>query len=590
MAAPSLRADGPQWLEIRSPHFSVVTDAGEKRGRETAMRFEQMRAVFAVLSPKAKVNNPVPLQIVAFRNTREFRQFAPLWQGKPTELTGLFQPGEDRSFILLDMSVDNPWSVVFHEYAHQLMNGMITEETDPWFQEGFAEFFASIEVDNKEAKVGKVPDTTYQVLRQTGMLRVADLFAVRHQSAAYNESGDRRTAFYAESALLVHYLYDNQLVPKAGVYFDLRNNKKLPIEEALQQAFGMSSNQFDKILRDYVRGSQYKTYVLRTPADIVKGGYDTAPLSAIQASAILADVHLHSPNYRDKAMEEFRSVLQADPDNATAWRGLGYAYLMKKQYPEAGEYFRRAVQLDPKDPRVHYYSAMLMQGQGFFVDRSRLPEIIQELETAVALDSDFAAAYSLLGMAQSSNGDVEKGIASMKKAIALDPHNQSNVYNLALMYMQDRKPDPAVALFEILTGSQDQQVAMRAGQSLILAHKMQEALAANEPIRVRIDPGQSAPGGQQDSGQSGIPGPAGATGRVQFMKGTLTAVDCSEPPAAVLTITSGSTTWKFTAADTHRVVVLGADAFSCSWGQQRVALNYVVTGPHEGRIISVEIQ
>jgi len=25
--------------------------------------------------------------------------------------------GEDRSFIMLDMSVENPYSVVFHEYA-----------------------------------------------------------------------------------------------------------------------------------------------------------------------------------------------------------------------------------------------------------------------------------------------------------------------------------------------------------------------------------------------------------------------------------------------------------------------------------------
>jgi hypothetical protein len=94
-----------QWLEVRSPNFSVVTDAGEKRGREVAMRFEQMRAVFGKLLVKAHVNLPLPLQIVAFRNTKEIRQVAPLWHGKPTELAGLFQSGNDRSFIMLDMSV-----------------------------------------------------------------------------------------------------------------------------------------------------------------------------------------------------------------------------------------------------------------------------------------------------------------------------------------------------------------------------------------------------------------------------------------------------------------------------------------------------
>jgi hypothetical protein len=91
-------AGEPQWVEVRSPNFSVVTDAGEKRGREVAMRFEQMRGVFGTLMTKANVNLPVPLQIVAFRNTKEMRQVAPLFNGKPTELAGLFQGGDDRSF------------------------------------------------------------------------------------------------------------------------------------------------------------------------------------------------------------------------------------------------------------------------------------------------------------------------------------------------------------------------------------------------------------------------------------------------------------------------------------------------------------
>src|SRR5271155_3474528 len=146
-------ASESQWVEVRSPNFSVVTDAGEKRGREVAMRFEQMRAVFGALMTKANVNLPVPLQIVAFRNTKEMRQVAPLFNGKPTQLAGLFQGGGDRSFIMLDMSVENPWVVVFHEYAHQLMNGNLQVGFAPWFEEGFAEYFSSIEVDSKEARV-----------------------------------------------------------------------------------------------------------------------------------------------------------------------------------------------------------------------------------------------------------------------------------------------------------------------------------------------------------------------------------------------------------------------------------------------------
>ncbi len=64
-------AGEPHGDEIRSPNFSVVTDAGEGHGREVALGFEQMRAVFGALMTKANVSLPIPLQIVAFRNSKE---------------------------------------------------------------------------------------------------------------------------------------------------------------------------------------------------------------------------------------------------------------------------------------------------------------------------------------------------------------------------------------------------------------------------------------------------------------------------------------------------------------------------------------
>ena len=48
------------WLEIHSTHFTVITDAGEKKGRDVALRFEQMRAVFATLLMKDRLNDPSP--------------------------------------------------------------------------------------------------------------------------------------------------------------------------------------------------------------------------------------------------------------------------------------------------------------------------------------------------------------------------------------------------------------------------------------------------------------------------------------------------------------------------------------------------
>jgi len=558
------------------------------------MRFEQMRAVFSTLMTKSNVNIPVPLQIVAFRNTKEFRLFAPLWQGKPTQLAGLFQGGQDRSFIMLDMSVENPWVVVFHEYAHQLMNGILTQQRDLWFEEGFAEYFSTIEVHNKQARVGKVPASAYLELQQAGMMKIADLFKVGPDSQTYNENSDRRGVFYAESNLLMHYIYDNHLLPKVRVYFNLTNDEKVPVEEAIQQAFGMTPTEFDKALRDYVSGGHPVYYVISTPGDIATSGYAAVPLSPADSAAILADIHLHSLDYKEKAIEEFQEILKSDPNNAAACRGLGYAYLQKRESKQAAEYFRRAAQLNSKDPRVHYYSAMLMNSErGAFQDRSRLLEMIKELETAISLDPSFADPYSLLGFAQCMLGDMEEGFANMKKAISLSPRNQLYQFNLAQMYMKNRQPDLAIPMLEALSRSQEPQIAENASQFLARAEQVKQMLEGNAQLRDREqtqlvqDKDEDEP---DEAPPPAAPGPERTAGAIKYMKGMLTGVDCATPPSAVLTVIAGSATWKMKVADTNHAVVLGANAFSCSWSKRKVALNYVETGDGQGRVVSVELQ
>src|SRR5215470_7179533 len=521
-----VRAGESQWIEIQSPHFSVITDAGERRGKDAAVRFEQMRAVFGALMVKANVNLPIPLQIVAFRNGKEFKQVVPLWHGKPIDVAGLFQPGQDRCFIMLDMGVENPWTVVFHEYAHQLMNGNMSAELDPWLDEGFAEYFSSIEVDGKQARVGKIPSETYQILQQNGYMKVADLLSVKHNSATYNESGDHRTVFYAESAMLVHYLYDNGLVPRLADYFALKIEENAAVDAALQHAFGKSAAQFDKVLRDYISSNRYKYWAMPTPADIVEKGYTIKPLTTLDASTVIADIHLHTIDYHEKAVGEFQEILKTDPNNAAASRGLGYAYLQKGNFKDAGEYFKRAAAADSKDPRVHYYSAMLMTRDGSLNRREELPQITRELETAISLDPNFADAYTLLAFAAAQSGEPAKALADMQKAVTLSPRNDEYRFDLAQMYLGSQKFDDAISLLKILVNSSNPEVAQR---GVALLNQVQEikALNATQPVRVAVGNAGSDP-------VSETPAPAviADSSPVKFAKGTIVSVDCSAEPSA----------------------------------------------------------
>ena len=114
-----------------------------------------------------------------FRNGKELRQFAPLYGGKPIELAGFFLgnggrggPGanEERQYIALDLSQEDSWGTVFHEYAHLLINSNFPP-SPVWFDEGFAEYCSSLKVDKKEIAIGLVKPELPELLSQSRWLK-----------------------------------------------------------------------------------------------------------------------------------------------------------------------------------------------------------------------------------------------------------------------------------------------------------------------------------------------------------------------------------------------------------------------------------
>ncbi|HEY6183635.1 MAG TPA: tetratricopeptide repeat protein [Terriglobales bacterium] len=573
-----------QWTEVRSPHFSVITDAGDKRGRQAALRFEQMRTAFGIFLNKSKVNIPIPLQIIAFRNAKEMRQFVPLWKGKPVELAGLFQGGEDRCFILLDMSVENPWSVVFHEYGHQLQNGNLDLDLQPWFNEGFAEFFSTIQATGNTVDIGRPSDANGAILLNNRLMKVVDLFQVSQQSATYNESGDRRSIFYAESWLMVHYIYDNNLWPKMITYFDLVLNKKQPVEQAIQTSLGMTSTDLDKALDRYLHQNSYRYYPIPIPPGLDASTFTAKPLAPLDVRAQLADVKLHSPDYADAAMQDFSDILKQQPDNQAALRGMGYGYLRKHDAKQAGEYFDKAAQADSNDPRVLYYSAVLARQEGLGSDHEKAAKLQKQMEKAISLDPDFADSYSVLSFILMSEGKADEAIPVMLKAVGLNPRNEVYSMNLAQLYMMQRKYDDAIGLLSQLAKSSQPAIAMAAAQNLQSVNSMKQYAASANTVEFHTTEKPEAA-----TGFVATSAPHVETA-VSFIKGKLVSVDCSDPKEANLSLAVQAKTWKLHIKDRSHVLVLGADAFSCDWTNQKVAVNYRKTSETSGDIVSIEVQ
>jgi hypothetical protein len=83
---------------------------------------------------------------------------------------------------------------------------------------------------------------------------------------------------------------------------------------------------------------------------------------------------------------------------------------------------------------------------------------------------------------------------------------------------------------------------------------------------------------------------AGDRRAAKYLQGRLVSVDCSQSPAAVLTVTSGGTVLKLRTADYKSLVLIGADSFSCSWNDRSVSVNYKTGGLSDGDLVSVELR
>jgi hypothetical protein len=70
-AFPTCLPAADQWIRLTTPHFELLTSAGEKKGREAILYFEQARSFFLEVSPSKNVSG-FPVRTVAFGGEKQF--------------------------------------------------------------------------------------------------------------------------------------------------------------------------------------------------------------------------------------------------------------------------------------------------------------------------------------------------------------------------------------------------------------------------------------------------------------------------------------------------------------------------------------
>jgi hypothetical protein len=153
--------------------------------------------------------------------------------------------------------------------------------------------------------------------------------------------------------------------------------------------------------------------------------------------------------------------------------------------------------------------------------------------------------------------------------------------------MMQHKYDDAVATLKPLAQDPHSPVAFTAQRLIESVQSMKQAESENRVVKFRVGTGNSA---ETLSVEAPASIPTAPAAPIAFMKGKLVSVDCSDPKAAELTMTFGPKTWKLHVKDRAHALVIGADVLSCSWTNQKIAVNYRKTGEASGDVVSIEVQ
>jgi hypothetical protein len=356
------RDNGSGWLEVRSPHFTVITDAGVARGRHVAGQFERMRWVFQGSLPASNLDPANPIVVLAVKDKKDMEALEPvsyLAKGQ-VSLGGLFSRSTDKNYILvrLDVEGQHPYSFVYHEYTH-LLEGRDAEWMPLWLNEGLAQFFENTDVRDKEVLLGEPSVNAMVLLQQNRMIPLPTLFQVDASSPYYHEE-QKGDIFYAESWALTHYLWvqdhqDHQ--NRIGRYSALVSKGTDPVSAA-EQAFG-DLKQLQAALETYTRLGHYPIFQKSTEGEpLNEASFAANPLSIADADAIRADFLVCTARV-DDARSLAEAALKDDANSAKAHEAMGRIEIAAGHHPEAKKWYAEAAALDPDSYVAQYYSGAL---------------------------------------------------------------------------------------------------------------------------------------------------------------------------------------------------------------------------------------
>jgi tetratricopeptide (TPR) repeat protein len=406
-----------EWRRAETPRFIVYSDGNERALRDSALQLELYENALRYMhGANPDGASPQKIAIYLVQGSKDLKAVEPELRD---EVAGFYQATNDEIFALA-IRERRDMQTLLHEYAHHFMIGSFATGFPAWFVEGYAEYFASADLQPTRMVVGDVNRGRADWLAYNAWLPL-NLILTRRPFEF--EDPKAVSMFYAQSWLLTHWFVANpQRMPMLYAYTD--NLKKgMEAIPAMEAATGMTVAQLERQQQAYARqrmaikiitSEQFRQPEIKvttlSPAEgdlLLLGlrlsstaGEDAALLADIQrrtapyAGQRAADLLLARAELRLGDKAQARTLLErmqaAAPDDVDVLRLLGDTLFEQARSqgtdPEllrqARVHLAQAYRLNPDDYRVLTLLAETRQGSPGFPSDNDVETLLAALDLA----------------------------------------------------------------------------------------------------------------------------------------------------------------------------------------------------------------
>jgi tetratricopeptide (TPR) repeat protein len=416
-----------RWVEARTPHFAIVSDAGEQQAREVALEFERLRALVRRVAPDPERDPRGPVLVFAASGERTLRQLVPqFWERDGQRPAAVSWKGVHAYYIVLRTNVRVPdrRRLFFHEYIHLLVRNR-APRVPAWLDEGLADFWSTLAAVPGGLEAGAPPPQHLRTLARARSWVPLAAFLAREAP------GSRRrrdlAAYYAQSWALAHYMMLGKLATGRGdtplslvpdAYVSALREGRSPTDAA--DMFGGVTS-LEQAVIAYVRSGEIRSRRARIAGVETAGTGEREAEVAVRtlspASALAARACVLIEGQRPMAalplLEQALAIEPAAPD---ALEARGYFHFVRNEPSAAAVWFDKALATGASSYLAHYYRAVLLGS-------AMRPVAEDDLRRAIDLNPAFAPAYSRLAEISIQAGRPADALPLLERAVALEPED-----------------------------------------------------------------------------------------------------------------------------------------------------------------------